>query len=166
MARKMAREGRYSINFVLSKARTDVVKRESSEKIDGINVFLNSDRYATFKQSGTKCVCCGLEGKFFGLERTLKERKNNTNRCHFNLYGVDKRGEEVLFTKDHILPKAKGGKDHISNYQTMCCVCNNLKGSDGLTIEEISFLRQTYNQNRNLPRKKLNAKMRMARLQL
>ena len=45
------------------------------------------------------------------------------------MYGV-KNGEEVLFTKDHIIPKSKGGKNHISNYQTMCEPCNSEKGNN------------------------------------
>ena len=30
-------------------------------------------------------------------------------------------------TKDHIIPKSKGGKNELSNYQTMCTYCNNEK---------------------------------------
>ena len=33
-------------------------------------------------------------------------------------------------TKDHILPKSKGGKDEIDNYQTMCIRCNKAKGNN------------------------------------
>lgn len=32
-------------------------------------------------------------------------------------------------TKDHIVPKSKGGPDKIENYQTMCTECNCIKGS-------------------------------------
>jgi 5-methylcytosine-specific restriction endonuclease McrA len=31
-------------------------------------------------------------------------------------------------TKDHIVPKSKGGKDMLSNTQTMCVICNTKKG--------------------------------------
>lgn len=47
-----------------------------------------------------------------------------------NLYAVDEAGNEVLMTKDHIVPHSKGGIDDISNYQTMCVRCNQKKGND------------------------------------
>ena len=42
---------------------------------------------------------------------------------------IDDNGEEILMTKDHILPRSKGGIDDISNYQTMCKLCNEAKGN-------------------------------------
>lgn len=90
-------------------------------------VRMSSVRYRVFKTSGTKCVKCGIEGKYFALE---KDRYSKSERSyHFNLYAVDKGGKEILMTKDHIIPKSKGGTDHISNLQTMCANCNNAKGN-------------------------------------
>ena len=40
------------------------------------------------------------------------------------------KGQEVLFTKDHIVPKSKGGGNQMHNYQTMCTTCNIEKGSN------------------------------------
>lgn len=58
-------------------------------------------------------------------------KNGESQKCgyHFNLYAIDKDGNEVLMTKDHILAKARGGKDRISNYQTCCKVCNETKGA-------------------------------------
>ena len=36
-------------------------------------------------------------------------------------------------TKDHTMPKSKGGADHLDNLETMCDQCNHKKGS---TIKE------------------------------
>lgn len=94
-------------------------------EIRGDMVKGNSHRYQTFFTKGLKCSCCGIEGKYFG-----KEKSFNSKRYHMNLYAVDENGEEVLMTKDHIVPRSKGGKNHISNYQTLCVKCNKEKGNE------------------------------------
>jgi hypothetical protein len=96
---------------------------------DNISVKVFSHRYINFIHNGTKCVCCGVEGKTFFLERhTVNEG------YHFNLYAQGKYGEELLMTKDHILAKKLGGKDRADNYQTMCSYCNGKKSS--MTVDE------------------------------
>jgi 5-methylcytosine-specific restriction endonuclease McrA len=103
----------------------DFRKRIVREFEKDIYVRTNSQRYAVFKKS-LKCSCCGLEGKYFALERTAIA---NPKSYHFNLYGIDKNGNEVMLTKDHIIPKSCGGTDNIENYQTMCVICNQKKGN-------------------------------------
>jgi 5-methylcytosine-specific restriction endonuclease McrA len=73
---------------------------------------------------------------------------------HFNLYG-EEHGRLVLMTKDHILARSKGGEDILENYQTMCCVCNNLKGNYDLNLDQVLELRQLYANNDKAPRKEL-----------
>ena len=49
---------------------------------------------------------------------------------HLDLYGIDKEGDLHMITIDHIKPKSKGGPDHVSNFQPMCNVCNQIKADD------------------------------------
>lgn len=93
-------------------------------EICGEKIHALSDRYKTFFTKGYKCSCCGIEGKYFALEKD-----ENSKRYHLNLYAVKDDGTEVLMTKDHIIPKSKGGTNHIENYQTMCQECNVNKGN-------------------------------------
>ena len=88
-------------------------------KLQGQRIKALSSRYRLFKTKGTVCVECGLEASYFKLERFPCDKT-----FHLNLYGIDHLGDEVLFTKDHIIPKAVGGPNKLSNYQTMCSPCN------------------------------------------
>lgn len=99
----LERKGIYSIDEV-----RDITKEylfsPTNEKpkveLDGDLIKANSQRYQTFFTKGTKCVCCGIEGKYFA-----KERGDKDVSYHLNLYAINDAGEEVLMTKDHIIPK-------------------------------------------------------------
>lgn len=117
---------------VPAKVRLDMVKsgvkkkspefKEMTERdYEGHMVKMTSQRYEVFATMGLTCVECGLEGVFFALEKQVQQ---DSDRYHFNLYGYDEEGNEVMLTKDHIVPKSKGGKNFIKNYQTMCYNCN------------------------------------------
>lgn len=133
----LERKETYTIEYI-KEITKDVLfekdKRCARVTIDGDKIKGNSQRLQTFFTKGTKCVCCGIEGSFFA-----KEKHQNDISYHLNLYGYDENGQEVLMTKDHIIPRSKGGKDNIDNYQTMCTRCNFIKGngvkSDGQNFD-------------------------------
>ena len=110
--------------------------------IDGSSyaVRMNSHRYFIFRESVT-CAACGLVGTKMLLEQHPADKSP-----HFNLY-AEEGSKLVLMTKDHIQAKAYGGEDRHSNYQTMCVICNNLKGASSITLEGIRELRKIYNEN-------------------
>lgn len=105
---------------MLSTLKNKEFKNEYIE-LFGVRVKTTSQRYAVFKKSVT-CCKCGIEGQFLAVEKNIPD--DISMNYHFNLYAVDDDGNEVLMTKDHIYPKAKGGKNMLSNYQTMCQKCN------------------------------------------
>ena len=80
--------------------------------IDGVDylVRMNSQRYHVFKDNPS-CVCCGIVGTKMVLDVNPGDQSP-----HFNLY-AEENGRLVLMTKDHILPKSRGGKDELDNYQ-------------------------------------------------
>lgn len=102
----------------------NISNKKLKASIGGFLFKANSFRYEVFRNS---CVCstCGLVGSLFVLERDLAQPNSNP---HFNLYGISDNSL-ILMTKDHIVPKSKGGRDVLSNFQTMCQPCNAEKGS-------------------------------------
>jgi 5-methylcytosine-specific restriction endonuclease McrA len=115
---------------------------ENTPVFEGDIVPVVSLRYMVFKRS-LVCVSCGLEGQYFAKERSAraiwgkKELSGKflgyrpaTQSWHFNLYGIDFNGNEVMLTKDHIIPRSKGGKEDLDNLQTMCAICNCKKADN------------------------------------
>ena len=89
-----------------------------------VTVTMGSHRYQLFALKGTNCVKCGIKGKFFALEQGVT---NNNLKFHFNLYGIDDDGNDIMITKDHIIPRSKGGRNVLDNYQPLCYNCNQHK---------------------------------------
>jgi len=87
----------------------------------------------SFYLNGVRCCECGEYGAFFA-----KERYGN-DPPHLNLYGFTKQGGYLLFNRDHIKPKDKGGTNHLYNSQTMCQVCNSKKGNTWRTKDKIRY---------------------------
>ena len=107
---------------------------ENYSKMVGVEVKVSGSRLRLYKKKGVVCVKCGLEGSFFRLERHMKHPED---KFHFNLYGVDEKTNTVfMMTKDHIIPKAKGGRNMFENLQPMCDTCNYEK-KDTLPGEKI-----------------------------
>lgn len=135
------RLGEFSLQDVMPYFGDDAPPKEF--ECDGVTykVRMNSQRYITF-QNCMECVSCGLK-----IEKMFLE-------CHpaetpiFNLYGKEDE-KLVLMTKDHILAKAFGGQDTHDNFQTMCSICNGLKGHANLSLESVSKLRKIYDENKN-----------------
>jgi 5-methylcytosine-specific restriction endonuclease McrA len=106
-------------------------------------VRTESARLRLFKEN-PQCVCCGLAGTIFLLELPLNKSgqpKSEQHRPHLNFY-AEQDGGLTLMTKDHIVPRSKGGHNGIGNMQTMCVNCNGAKGNQNLTLAELRAVLQ------------------------
>lgn len=114
----------------------EVLGKRHYVEIDGNrwSVSMDSERYQVFAKS-IECVACKMRGEFFLLQCHPEHFEQRS--AHLNLYGIGADGKEVLFTKDHIIPKAKGGGNNLRNYQTMCAICN-VEKADKLAAEPIA----------------------------
>lgn len=142
------RKGTYTIDEVLDHVSLNYNDDPETVKFGRIEVFLGSKRYQNFKlnyiledennrKSPRHIRCseknCGLEGTFFALER---HHGQDTSKFHFNLYGYNAKGEEVMLTKDHREPKSRGGSDGLHNLRVMCAPCNSKKGDRYRTSDQ------------------------------
>lgn len=111
--------GMYNIEEVLPRFAVNS-KFKKKIRIGEFKVKANSERLVLFNKQLQECgkifcVKCNLEATHFKLETS-----SGNDNPHFNLYS----SEGVLFTKDHIIPRSKGGANNLSNYQVMCTKCN------------------------------------------
>lgn len=128
MSRNYERARVVSIETVFSMINEN--GQHNSHVFCGHNVGLSSVRIRNFHANGITCKHCGLVGVYFAVERSNHKWKSERD-WHLNLYALNEQWHEILMTRDHIMPKSKGGKDHLSNCQTLCTYCN-CKKSDKL----------------------------------
>ncbi len=112
---------------------------------EGFLVKTSSVKLACLKKNRV-CVSCGCVGN-----RMILEKHHNDPHSispHFNLYANWSahfgKKYAVLMTKDHIVPVSLGGCNGISNMQTMCSLCNNIKSNTALTPAQINMVRGFY----------------------
>jgi len=115
----------YGLQDILPHIRAARAGGPEKIELDGELVAVSSVRLQTFAFRGTRCVSCHLQGSHFRKERSHP----SDPRPHLNLYATEMPGMiEALMTKDHIIPRARGGSDSLENMQPMCARCNERKG--------------------------------------
>lgn len=140
--------GVFELNEVFPFVTVEDTKKEYQVEDQIYQVRMNSDRYHVF-MNNHHCVSCGLAGS-----KMILDKNPGDNSPHFNMYGIE-HDRLVLMTKDHILAKSKGGTDVRDNFQTMCSVCNNIKGAYNLTLDQCRELRTLFDNGDKLPRKEM-----------
>ena len=125
--------GEFNAEYIADRIGPNVDPFEWNSPVGEVKGRLGTDSMRLMKTSRT-CVICGLQGTIARLET-----HEIGVRPHFNFYG-DRNGELILMTKDHIIPRAAGGKDTVSNYQTMCSRCNGMKGCLNISNHELKKL--------------------------
>lgn len=123
------------VELVLSKIDENTPKYKS-EFFHDVEVNIGTINLKVFKLKGVDCKC-GAQGNVFYLEKTAAPGITIYNDWHLNLYAKDQFGHEVLMTKDHTLPKSKGGTDDIDNLTPMCVKCNSRKGDKILSPKQL-----------------------------
>lgn len=112
--------------------RVDAYTDLTTPNGDRFKVKVSSLRLELFRQN-PKCVSCHRIGELWILEA-----HHRNEPPHLNLYHVGEESQEwkklskdglVMMTKDHIIPRSKGGPTALENLQTMCAICNGRKGN-------------------------------------
>jgi hypothetical protein len=87
-----------------------------------------------FDDQPLRCWQCGLLANCFILNRG---KNDHVRRPVLDLYSKN-NGVYTLMTRDHIIPKSRGGTNDVANLRVGCGPCNHSRGNY-MTEEEVAF---------------------------
>lgn len=109
-------------------------------------VNLRKNKFLCLRKN-PRCVCCGTELSFFIM------RKTRDNQAMMESCGVSDNGDIVLMTMDHIIPVSVSKKNRrsggVSQTQTMCETCNNLKSNHDVSMKNLLIVKKIYDKNKD-----------------
>jgi len=118
----------------------------SNKKFHNMKVYAEYSAYQLWMKyiDNLACVNCQRKANFFKLHKHQEIK----DVYFFQLYCLDQNMSAILMTKDHIIPKSKGGKNNIDNYQLFCRICNKAKRD--FDPESLECLEKLANIRRNV----------------
>jgi HNH endonuclease len=127
----MIRKGRkYAPSEILPLVSFPKNGKAERKMFDEDIINFGSFRLQTFAAKGIVCVSCGLVGSYFIKEKAT----SNDKYFHLNFY----TDCDMMMTKDHIIPKSKGGRDCLENFAPMCRRCNQEKGNNKMGTQSFN----------------------------
>lgn len=104
-----------------------IVKPKPARTVAGVYVSAPSgaDLWISMRGLDITCWCCGARADRWVADKGRKHQ----GAFVLNLWGSKQDGRLVMMTRDHIIPKSKGGKDVIANLRPGCESCNSTRGS-------------------------------------
>jgi hypothetical protein len=116
---------------------------EDASPLYRVNVNIGASRLRAIKKS-PECACCGIRANECSVDLDVKAtKKTNTMQYHINFYALtgnsNRRDQQhmILFTKDHVVPRSKGGEDSEENTQVLCFNCNTFKLNSEITLDQM-----------------------------
>ena len=89
----------------------------------GSPLFFARERFRVYENNAYTCVSCCATGTH------VLFWSHDASGVHADLIGL-KDDRWTLFTKDHIIPRFRGGSSQPANLQTMCAACNSAKATN------------------------------------
>lgn len=116
-----------SLNSTIKKIKDSKINNKILIKAGNTSYFVKCTVTLKVIANHPRCAVCGAAAtKAFLFEK---------DGHYYISFFTEKNGKLVLLTKDHIIPRAQGGGDGLSNMQACCEICNRIK-SDTLIENE------------------------------